>query len=318
MKSNYHPHGATCFAKVSIGVLALVVIFGTQRSALAQSRFDVIREQVDPSPDNPYSNSSSGSGQQSEMCEHGELRNFCSHCCDDDDHHDLATMLGYVAGGIIVGVTVGSVTYLFDHNLFTESKKGRSIRDTSYAYHPYADGYPGYLIVDDLGDYENQYGALQSRFYWMSNFDGVQQWSATGFAETPIGLGIHSQYSFFTESIPGRVTDELQFADANLLMRIGWNETAVFRAGLGMNWLQSQTVSDFGVNSTFLFDFYPHEPLILSAQFDLGKVGDASTNHIEATIGWSWEFAEAFIGYDRRKVGTVTLEGPLIGFRFYR
>ena len=97
----------------------------------------------------------------------------------------------------------------------------------------------------------------------------------------------------------------------------GESETIIGRIGVGARILAHQTHADAGVNFTIGGDVFPVRPVVLSGTINLGNVGDAFLFHGRATIGIVRSRFEIYTGYDYFQIGSVPLQGPLIGLRLW-
>ena len=108
-----------------------------------------------------------------------------------------------------------------------------------------------------------------------SNFDRLSR-SGLGFLlEHESRFGIDVKWDSYTEDLGGGLTDELHLTDINVLFRVAESPDYLVRAGIGANILGDAFGTDGGFNATIKADFFPVQPLVLSAEVDLGTIGDA-------------------------------------------
>jgi hypothetical protein len=50
---------------------------------------------------------------------------------------------------------------------------------------------------------------------------------------------------------------------------------------------------------------------------EFGTLGDAGVFHYRVTFGCAWSHVEVFAGYDALRIGSVWLDGPLVGCRVW-
>ena len=82
------------------------------------------------------------------------------------------------------------------------------------------------------------------------------------------------------------------------------------RTGLGLNWLSDNLGSEFGFNFTYKGDFFPMDPLVISAELDLGKTGSSNLAHVRVTTGMNYRHAEIFAGYDHFRLDETEFAFP--------
>jgi hypothetical protein len=87
--------------------------------------------------------------------------------------------------------------------------------------------------------------------------------------------------------------------------------------GLGFRVLTDPRTTDWGINFLYGLDFFPRKPFICSALFDAGNIGSAGVVHGRTTIGVNREHLELFGGYDFMRIGSVNIQGPVIGLRLW-
>jgi hypothetical protein len=73
----------------------------------------------------------------------------------------------------------------------------------------------------------------------------------------------------------------------------------------------------WGFNFTYGADFFPVRPLVLSTALDVGDLGWAAVVHGRGTVGLIHRGGEVFAGYDFLRIGSVNLQGPVLGLRFW-
>ena len=119
------------------------------------------------------------------------------------------------------------------------------------------------------------------------------------------------------EKLPGGQRDSLTTGDANLVFRFAQGPKALFRTGIGANWLADDVGSDFGFNFTYGFDLFPSKPWVISAELDWGRLGDAHLLHLRTTGGMMIHRGEAYIGVDYYDVGWVETTTLISGVRIW-
>ncbi len=261
---------------------------------------------------------------------------------DDDDDSILGSILGGVISGIFNAAVNGSddSTTVVEHHYYDAScdhlepypgverlpSSGpypappvheEFIPGSYFAEFPYAHGIDGYMLTwENLGAAHQQY-STRVQFEYGSDFDAIDRWSAGILHEGPRGFGIDSQWNYYTENLGPGVQDNLHVGDVNLMFRAIELEHMLWRIGAGINWFDSRSMSDAGLNATVKVDYFPVQPIILSGEVDYGRVGDAEMFHGSVSVGVILNRFEVFSGYDYRKIGPIKLEGPLFGLRVW-
>jgi hypothetical protein len=88
-------------------------------------------------------------------------------------------------------------------------------------------------------------------------------------------------------------------------------------AGLGCRLLTDDRDTRAGVNFVYGGDWFPARPLVVSASCDLGNLDAAFVVRARATVGAAWRRWEVFGGYDFLRIGSVNLQGPMLGLRVW-
>ena len=136
----------------------------------------------------------------------------------------------------------------------------------------------------------------------------------------PIGaerFGFDATLNRLQEELPGGGADELYRGDANLLFRFAQSERLQLRAGGGFNWLSDNLGSNYGFNFTYGGDWFPHRPWIVSAEIDLGTLGNATLFHTRATVGALLFKSEVYAGVDHLSIGNTNLTNLIGGVRVW-
>lgn len=191
----------------------------------------------------------------------------------------------------------------------------------SYTHYGYFPRYPykqkaGYMwIGEPVGDVyvlgvraRSDYGTNFSRFDWIGG---------SVLIESTHRLGAETDFRVLQERQPGLATDSLTLGDANLFYRFAQSDQFQGRAGLGVNYLADDVDSNFGFNFTYAVDWYPVKPVIVSAEMDIGSLGEESLFHFRITEGVNWKYGEAFVGYDYYDVGNFQVGGLVAGLRLW-
>lgn len=181
-----------------------------------------------------------------------------------------------------------------------------------FADFPYAQGLPGLMCRGPVKEWS---GSVL--FEYGSSFDGLDRRGFGAFIEHSSRVGLDVKWDSYVEDLGNGWTDELHFTDINLLFRVAQAEHYVIRAGLGANILGDAFATDGGFNVTAKLDLFPIDPLVLSAELDLGTIGDAETFHVLGKAGLMFDRFEIFGGYDYRTIGSVPLQGAMMGIQVW-
>lgn len=196
-----------------------------------------------------------------------------------------------------------------------------------FTRYPYANNYHGYQIM--LPDWAKTFYTLDTadvpRKQWVmrlsvengNDFDGMNRLGGQLKIEHAWRWGFVTNWNYFRERLPCGCIDEAVIGDANLTFRFAQNEVASMYAGLGFRVLSDRRQTDFGVNFTYGGDWFPVRPLVVSGVFDAGNLGSAGVVHARGSVGAIWNAWEVFAGYDFLRIGSVNLQGPMVGVRLW-
>lgn len=237
-------------------------------------------------------------------------------CPGDDDTEGWGDLFGEVFGPFILFGLTGPFT--LPHAILGDDFDFVG----SFARHPYAGGYPGYMAIDRTGTGEGPPAGFRPWsgrvFVEESNdFDGLNRVNAQLLLETDSRFGFQGGWSYLSERLWCGCYDDAFLGDANVVFRFAQSECAQFRAGLGVRVLSDRYDTDVGFNFTYGADFYPGKPFIVSGQLDAGTLGSAGVVRVRGTAGVIRSKFEVFVGYDYLRIGSVDLQGPVIGLRLW-
>lgn len=203
-----------------------------------------------------------------------------------------------------------------------------SIAKDNYKTQAYFPGYPyqddarGYMLFDRPS--QNQpftsepfNYSIQSSFDYTYYSSEISKTGTRFLIDTTSRFGIDSEFSYWNESLPGSSSEDYWAGDTNVIFRFAQTESFQMRTGIGFNWLSDEASSDFGFNFTYKGDFFPIDPLVLSAELDLGKIGSATLSHLRLTTGLNYRHAEIFIGYDHFRLAETEFNGFISGIRIW-
>ena len=181
--------------------------------------------------------------------------------------------------------------------------------DEGFSTPGYFDRYPykheavgGYMFTDDWRA-RPRFFSGRFRMDYADEFDGLHRVAGRLLFETTTRLGIDTETEWYEEHLDrsrtdGAGTDHLWLGDANVTFRFAQGPYAQWRTGLGFNWLEGDSQTDFGFNFTYGVDLYPKKPWILSSTLDWGTLGDAELFRYRASAGVIINRIETYVGYE--------------------
>lgn len=282
--------------RMALGLLLAALLIDTKFVVAQDGRLDKIRDEV-----RPKESQSSGSENKKRPSQ--------------DDDSILDETLGPILGYTILLPFMGPHAALADE----------WDRKLSFVRFPYQSAYPGYLIeypAASLDAAEKWDKVIQPKSWVLqvsleegNDFSGLNRLGGRILLDTSSRLGIMATWNYFRESLRCGCTDELVLSDYNATFRFAQSEWGMFRAGLGVRVLNDRGGTDLGFNFHYGGDFFPVNPLVVSGALDVGNLGAAGVIHVRATVGATHHGWEIFAGYDFLRIGTVNLQGPVIGVR---
>jgi len=266
--------GTTVY-RISAALCLLVLLLNQCRSAQAQGLLDRLREDVRaPRPEDEDKPSK----------EHKKKYHYCE---DDDDDDDSSSLFGEALWDLFTVPFWGPIALL---------ESGAEPPDYDLPF-PYADASPGYMTYDPTPYYLTDW-SLRATSEYGTDLDNLSFVGARGILESTARLGIDSEFRYWHEELAAMRTDNLWTGDANLVFRFARGEKLQMRTGAGVNWLADEIGSDFGFNFTYGGDWFPHRPLIVSADLDWGWISKSELFHARTTVGINVRPVELYTGYD--------------------
>ncbi len=239
--------------------------------------------------------------------------------CDDDpwdddcDDYDATDVLGI---GALIGIGLTSPFW-----------GPPIVLGDTYDRSGYFPTYPhqfdcGYMVIGEESRYDHGFdcsGRCAARLAsdFGTNLSGIDWLGTRVLVETTPRLGLDADFRLLSEERFPRANDHLWLGDANLLFRFAQDEMVQMRTGVGFNYLSDDYDTNFGFNFTYGGDWYFVKPWVLSAEMDLGWLGEATVVHLRGTVGANWRFAEAYIGYDFYDIGRAQVGGMVAGVRLW-
>ena len=182
--------------------------------------------------------------------------------------------------------------------------------------YPYEGDNRGSMYFSWDGESKPPVWSLRATGVYGTDFSDVTQLGGR-FQADWFRFGIDSEYRRLEEELPGGDIDHASAGDLNLVFRFAQSRRVQMRSGLGVNWFDDATGSDFGFNFTYGGDWFPDDPFVISFDFDWGRIGDASLIHGRLTGGVLFRNAETFAGYDFIEIGDAPLHSLIAGVRLW-
>jgi hypothetical protein len=129
--------------------------------------------------------------------------------------------------------------------------------------------------------------------------------------------GADVQMERLYEQLPGGSHDDLWLGDGNLVFRFAQSQFMLWRAGVGINWLDDPAGSEAGFNFTYGADWFPARPWVLSATLDWGTLGRAELFRFNGTAGVLINRVETYVGYEYLDIDRTHINSLLAGVRIW-
>ncbi len=213
-------------------------------------------------------------------------------------------------------------------NIFLTDDDSGCHCDAYFLSYPYARGWPGYMWLRPTGEESEQPAAepdLRHIRGWSgrvaaeesNDFDGINRASLRLLLETGSGWGIQTNWTHVHEALGCGCTDDAALGDVNVTYLFLRDPSFQIRAGVGMRLLADRSTTDLGVNFLIGADLYPCKPIVLSAVMDAGTLGKAGVFHTQGSLGFLYKRWELYTGYDYLRIGSTSLQGPILGLRLW-
>lgn len=194
--------------------------------------------------------------------------------------------------------------------------------------YPYIGRYPGYLWLGNMpngADDEALANSMKRSRQWSvrlaaeegNDFRGMNRVGIRAQLDTTSRIGLTSNWNYLREALGGGRHDATWLGDTNVTFRFAQSEWLQFYTGAGFRVMTDAAATHFGTNFVYGFDWFPKKPLVFSTAFDLGNLGSAFVVHARSTAGLTFDHFEAFAGYDFMRIGSVNVQGPMLGLRFW-
>jgi hypothetical protein len=159
--------------------------------------------------------------------------------------------------------------------------------------------------------------ACQFRADYLSDFHNLDGVAAQFLVETTSRWGVETSVEYFNEHLLNDGNDHLLLGDCNVTYRFAQHPRAQMRVGVGLNWLNDASRTDFGFNCTYGGDFFPAKPWVLSAEIDGGTLGDAGLFRFRTTAGVLLDRFETYVGYEYLDIGSTRCNFLIAGLRVW-
>jgi hypothetical protein len=199
-----------------------------------------------------------------------------------------------------------------------------------FPHYPYAGDWFGYLQIDrrvgdQKPDVETSFNEPDCLKWWSvrlsvedgDDFHGLNRLNGQLVFDTTLRLGFWTNWNYLHEQLPCGCTDETLLSDTNLTFRIAQSEQLEMHAGVGLRMMIDRAGDRFGCNFLYGADIFPAKPFIFSELLEGGTLGSAGVFHFRSTAGVIYKGWEVFLGYDFLRVGSVNIQGPMAGLRFW-
>jgi hypothetical protein len=273
--------------------------------ARGQGRIEQIRQEVNQPDSSPPDNSRSSNSKSSSA--------DCSSSNGDDD-----SVFGWL---LWCGITM---PFWLPHYLMDDDFHNFGY----FPRYPYPDDYPAYLwqgrwptarhdSAPEDGLPDTRWWSVRMTVENGNDFNGMNRLGVRATVDTTSRFGIQSNWNYLYESLGGGRHDDTLLGDTNLTFRFAQHEQIQMFTGLGFRVMADRCGTSWGVNFLYGLDYFPARPVVVSAQFDAGNLGSAGVVHGRATLGVVKQHFELFGGYDFQRIGSVNIQGPMLGLRLW-
>lgn len=288
-------HHSTCAVWMRL-MLVLALVSVPANSQSSAGTFDKINAEVRQTNTGTSSSSPSETASPPSRKHEGkESRNSRDHhdeYCEDDDDNDNA-FAAFLATGVLVGVT----SPFWGPNVALEDDM---LQAGYFPEHPYENAEGSLLYDKSSRGAHDSLIVLQGQYG--DDYDDIFHANGRVLMEHSSRFGFDTEFFYRNEDVQTG-HDELWTGDFNITYRFAQSMKWQFRAGLGANWLVYDDEADEGINFTYGADWFPADPIVVSALLDWGRIGDAGLFHGRTTIGLSHNGWGVFTGYDFFEIG---------------
>lgn len=251
-------------------------------------------------------------GQESRPEECSPRKKAHCHACDCDD--GLSCLPGQLFGAALLCPFLAPRTLL----------ESEDMAEAAFPCHPYPPGHPGHLWLGRSATREIvppeplRWWSVRARTEYGTDFDGLDRVTGELTLDTASRLGVRTRWDFYREELSScGCTDGIVLTTTDLTFRFAQHEMVEMYTGLGFRSYDDGTDTRFGFNFTYGAEVFFQPPWVLSTTLDAGTLGEAGVFHARAALGAVWHRLELFGGYDFLRIGSVSLQGPLLGIRLW-
>lgn len=181
------------------------------------------------------------------------------------------------------------------------------------------------VVAEDANQYQNSgnfsdvgtdwFDSTDSRLWASigSDFDGITIGSLGLQLQAAKGLGLDIGVSTLRESGTD-LRDNLWIGDVNLMYQVIRRQRFKTRLGVGVNWLGDHWGGEAGLNLTAAAELKLGQRWGVSAEGDIGTLGDSDFLHTKVSLNRQFESAEWIIGYERYDIGGTEINSVFTGF----
>jgi len=284
----------------------------------AQGTIQRLRDETAPRPSDSHpSDSSAPSSSSSSSSSHKSSS-------DDSDCDDFLRDLG---GGLFLTACEIATVPLWGPSVLLGDYLGNP---GHFPPHPYSGDMPGYVqVLREHGNVKRDEEISPddpNYLKWWSvrlsvedgnDFRGLNRLNGQLVFDTTLRVGLWTNWDWLHERLPCGCTDETLLSATSLTFRIAQSEYVLMHAGAGFRMMNDRTGDRFGFNFLYGADVFPAEPFVLSALLEGGTLGEAGVFHTRGSAGVIYHGWEVYLGYDFLRVGTVNVQGPMAGLRFW-
>ncbi|MFT7633574.1 MAG: hypothetical protein ACI87E_004632 [Mariniblastus sp.] len=148
-----------------------------------------------------------------------------------------------------------------------------------------------------------------------SDFDGITTGGLGINLQSENGPGFDTSVMILRESVGG-FRDHFWVGDVNLVYEVISSDFLRGRVGLGVNWLSDAWGAEAGFNLTAGLDARLTERLTLSAEADLGNLGDADFFHGRVNLARRFQAFDWIVGADHFDFGGAEVTSYFTGIQF--
>lgn len=214
--------------------------------------------------------------------------------CDDDDADSLTGQL--MAMSLLGAGVVAASPFWAPFSALNDDYS----RDSWFPKHPYRATEGAILYDESVRGSHDWLTVLQGQYG--TDFDDLIHFNGRAIVEHSSRFGIDTEFYFRQEDLAGGGHDELWNGDFNVTYRFAQSENWLFRAGLGVNWINDRGETDSGINFTYGAEWFPLKPFVFTGTMDLGRVSGDGLLHVRTTAGITTNGFGFYTGYDYFRV----------------